>query len=348
MSMFNRIKNLFARDLAIDLGTANVVIYEKNSGIKLNQPSVVAMIDNGNTKVPYLFGDVAKMMIGRSPSNITITRPMKDGAIADFYIVEEMINHFVLEVMGGWKLTRPRLIICVPYESTTTEKIAIQEAAMKAGARDVYLVYESIAAAIGANLPVGDHSGSMVVDIGGGTAEIAIIALSGIVCGKSVKVAGDKFTSEIIQYIKTKFGVLIGQATAENIKETIGSAYIAKNEILKKMSVKGRDFTNGTPKEIEVTQEDVALAISDCIVELVHAVKHVLDLTPPELSSDISERGIVLTGGSSKIGNLDKVLSDILNVPVFVSANPLLCVANGLGKILDNFNLYSSVLFKQF
>lgn len=346
--MFQRLRNLFAKDLAIDLGTANVVIYEKGTGIKLNQPSVVALIDNGNTKVPYLFGDVAKMMIGRSPSNITITRPMKDGTIADFYVVEEMINHFILEVMGGWKITRPKLVICVPYDATTTEKIAIQEAAMKAGARDVYCVYEAIAAAIGANLPVGDHSGSMVVDIGGGTAEIAVIALSGIVCGKSVKVAGDRFTQEIIQYVKSKFGVLIGQSTAENIKETIGSAYVAKNEILKKMSVKGRDFSNGTPKEIEISQEDVALAISDCIVELVQAVKDVLDLTPPELSADISERGIVLTGGSSQLGNLDKVLSDVLNVPVFLSQNPLLCVANGLGMILDNFNLYSNLLFKQF
>lgn len=348
MKILKRIKNLFARDLGIDLGTANVLIYEKGNGIKLNQPSVVAIIDNGSVKIPYLFGDAAKMMIGRTPSNINIIRPMKDGAVADFHAVEEMIGHFVSQVTDSWKITRPLMVITVPYDATSTERIAIQDSAMKAGARDVYLVHEPIAAAIGANLPIGDHSGSMVVDIGGGTAEIAIIALSGIVCGKSIKIGGDKFTSAIIDYVKDKYGLLIGTSTAETIKEKIGAAYIPKNEVGKKMSIKGRDFSTGIPKQIQVTQEDFALSISDLVIDIVKAVKDVLDSAPPELASDISERGIVLTGGCSQIKGLDQVISDVISIPVFVAHNPLLCVCNGLGKIVDNFNLYSSVVFKQF
>ncbi|QED23449.1 rod shape-determining protein [Candidatus Deianiraea vastatrix] len=350
--MFNKvltkINGFLAKDLGIDLGTANVVIYEKGSGIKLNQPSTVALLNNGGSSVPYLFGDVAKSMIGRSPANIKIVRPMKDGAIADFYVVEEMIRYFVSEVMGGWKLTRPNLVICVPYDSTITERIALQEAALKAGAKDVFLVFEPIVAAIGANLPIGDHSGSMVIDIGGGTSEIAVISLSGIVTGKSLKIAGDKFTDAIIKYVKTKFNLLIGLSTAEMTKEKIGSAYVSKNEPERSITITGRDIATGIPKSIEIREEDITIAISDLIVELVRAVKDVLDSVPPELSSDIHERGIILTGGSSQIRNLDKVLSDIIDCPVFLAQTPLLCVAKGLGKILDNFNLYSNVLFKQF
>jgi len=346
--MLNRIRNLMAKDLGIDLGTANFVIYEKGFGIKLNQPSTVALLSNGDSTTPYLFGEVAQMMRGRSPANIKIIRPMKDGAIADFYVVEEMIRYFVSEVTKGWKVTRPNFIICVPYDSTITERIAIQEAALKAGAKDVYLVFEPIAAAIGANLPIGDHSGSMIIDIGGGTSEIAVISLSGIVTGKSLKIAGDKFTESIVKYVKTKFNLLIGLSTAEMAKEKIGSAYVLKNEPERKMTIKGRDIATGIPKSIEISEEDITIAISDLIVELVRAVKDVLDSVPPELSSDVHERGIILTGGSSKIKNLDRVISDIIDCPVFLAQNPLLCVAKGLGKILDNFNLYSNVLFKQF
>lgn len=346
--MLKRLKNLIAKDLGIDVGTANVVIYEKGTGIKLNEPSTVALVNNGTNTVPYLFGNVAKMMIGRSPANIKIVRPMKDGVIADFYVVEEMIKEFVSRVVNGWKLTRPTVVVCVPYESTVTERIALQEAVLKsAGARDVYFVYETIAAALGANLPIGDHSGSMVIDIGGGTTDVSVISLGGIVVGRSLKIAGDKFTEAIIKYIKSKYNILIGNSTAEEIKDKVGSAYVSKNEPIKKINVKGRDMASGIPVVIEISEEDAALSLSDMVVEIIKCVKDVLDSVPPELSSDIAERGIVLTGGSSQIKNLDKVISDVVNCKVFLAQNPLLCVARGLGMILEDFSAYNQILFKQ-
>ncbi len=346
--MFKKLRNLIAKDLGIDVGTANVVMYEKGTGIKLNEPSTVALMNNGTSTVPYLFGNVAKMMIGRSPANIKIVRPMKDGVIADFYVVEEMIKEFVSRVTGGWRLTRPNVVVCVPYESTVTERIALQEAVLKsAGARDVYFVYETIAAALGANLPIGDHSGSMVIDIGGGTTDVSVISLGGIVVGRSLKIAGDKFTDAIMKYVKSKYNILIGNSTAEEIKEKVGSAYVSKNEPVKKINIKGRDISTGIPVVIEISEEDTALALSDMVVEIIRCVKDVLDSVPPELSSDIAERGIVLTGGSSQIKNLDKVISDVVNCKVFLAQNPLLCVARGLGMILEDFSSYSQILFKQ-
>ena len=348
MFIIKKLKKLLANDLGIDIGTANVVVYEKGYGIRLNEPSTVALLKNGSNSVPYLYGNAAKIMIGRSPANIKIVRPMKDGVIADFYIVEEMVKEFVSRVVGSWKINRPTVIVCVPYESTITERIALQEAVLKSsGAKDVFFMYETIAAALGANLPIGDHSGSMVIDIGGGTTDVAVISLGGIVVGRSLKIAGDKFTESIIKYVKTKYNVLIGNPTAEEIKENVGSAYVSKNDPVKKISIKGRDLSSGVPVTIDISEEDTALALSDMVVEIIRCTKDVLDSVPPELSSDIAERGIVLTGGSSQIKNLDKVISDVINCKVFLAQNPLLCVAKGLGKVVEDFKTYHRLLFKQ-
>jgi len=344
-ALFKKILTLFATNLAIDLGTANTIIYRKNIGITLNEPSIVAMIDNGSAKIPYLFGARAKIMIGRTPANITISSPIKDGMIADLKITEEMIEYFISQVYNGYKITRPIVIVGMPYQSTSTDKIALQEAITKAGAREVYLVHNIIAAAIGINLPITEHSGWMVVNIGDGITEIAIMALGGIINGRSIKIAGNKFMQAIMDHIKTKNNLLIGQSAAENIKETIGCAYVEEGNV-KKMSVKGRDSSTGLPKEIEITQENIAYAISPMMIDIIKAIKEILDSVPPELSSDIIEKGIILTGGCAKIQNIDKVISNTTGISVFVANEPSLAVAKGLGKIIDNFNLYSNFCFK--
>lgn len=345
--MFSQFFNFLSSDMAIDLGTANTLVYVKNEGIVLNEPSVVAIVNEKGIEVPYAFGQEAKLMLGRTPAKIEARRPLQDGVIADFKIAEEMIKHFIRVVHNRKTFIRPLIIICVPSGSTAVERRAIQDAAERAGAREAFLIEEPMAAAIGANLPVNEPSGSMIVDIGGGTTEVAIISLGGIVYGKSVRVGGNKMDDAIIQYIRRKHNLLIGEATAEKIKQTIGTAYIEKNIEHKTMQIKGRDLMNGVPKEVTITELDIAEALAEPILYIIEAVKVALECTPPELSSDIVDRGIVMTGGGSLLKNIDYVISEATGLPVFIAENPLFCVVAGTGKVLDNYKQFKHVLFKQ-
>ena len=336
-----------SRDIAIDLGTANTLIYARGKGIVLNQPSVVAVIKESGFEVPYLFGHEAKMMLGKTPAKISVHKPLQDGVIADFKIAEEMIKHFVHSSGCGNKIFRPTIIVCVPLESTSVERKAIQETVEKCGANEVFLIEEPMAAAIGAGLPVKDPAGSMVVDIGGGTSEIAIISLGGIVHGRSIKVGGEAMNKVIVEYIKQKYNLLVGETTAENIKKEIGVAYLRKGEEAKEAKIRGRDLATGTPKEIIITQNDIVSAVSDPVAEIVEASRNCLETAPPELSSDIVDRGIVLTGGGALLKNLDYVLSEATGLPVFIAPRPLYCVAIGSGKVLEDYNNYTHILFRQ-
>lgn len=336
-----------SKDIAVDLGTANTVIYCRSRGIVLNEPSMVAVINEKGFEVPYLFGFDAKLMQGKTPDKIIVHRPLRDGVIADFVIAEEMIRFFIKRANGSMRFIRPLIIICVPFDSTAVERRAIQDAAEKCGAKDVMLIEEPMAAAMGANLPVSEPTGSMVVDIGGGTTEIAVISLGGIVHGRSIKVGGNSFDDSIIQYVKQKYNLLIGEITAENLKKEIGIAYIPKGDPIKSAQIKGRDLVTGIPREITITQEDIVKAIGGSIYKIIDYVKNVLEISPPEISSDIVDRGIVLTGGGALLRNIDKIISDATGLPVFIAPNPLLCVANGVGKILEDHSSYSHILFKQ-
>lgn len=339
--------NRFGTDLAIDLGTANTVVYAKDVGIVLNAPSVIALIkENGSTR-PYAFGHEAKMMLGRTPTDIIAKRPMQDGVIADFMAAEEMIKYFIRSVCPRRSFAGPRIVICVPSGSTPVERRAIQEAAESAGAREVYLVEEPMAAAIGAKLPVTEPTGSMIVDIGGGTTEVAVLSLGGIVYARSVRVGGDKMDEAIISYIRRHYNLLIGESTAEKIKKEIGTAYIAEGEELRSMEIKGRDLVNGVPKEITLNEKQIAESLTETISQITEAVKTALECTPPELSSDIVDKGIVLTGGGSLLRNLSHVLRDATKLPVFVSDDALACVALGIGEVLEKFPKLKHVLFKQ-
>ena len=333
--MLSRLLGLFSADLAIDLGTANTLIYMKGRGIVLNEPSVVASSTSKGRKQVLAVGEEAKQMVGRTPGNIEAIRPLRDGVIADFEVAEEMIKHFIRKVHRR-SFASPQVIICVPSGSTAVERRAIQEAAEAAGARRVALIEEPMAAAIGAGLPVTEPTGSMVVDIGGGTTEVAVLSLCGIVYARSIRVGGNKMDEAIINYIRRNHSLLIGEATAENIKKRIGSACLPEDGNGEVMEIKGRDLMNGVPKEIVVSQRQIAESLAEPVSAIIEAVKVALEHTAPELSADIVDKGIVLTGGGSLLGNLDFVLRHSTGLPVSQADEPLTCVALGTGRCLED------------
>ena len=332
----------FSNDLAIDLGTANTLVYVKGKGIVLSEPSVVAVRKNDRDRNRVLaVGREAKMMLGRTPGNIVAIRPMKDGVIADFEITEAMLRHFIRKVHNRRSLIRPRIIICVPSGITPVEKRAVRESAESAGAREVYLIEEPMAAAIGAGLPITEPICNMVVDIGGGTSEVAVISLAGIVYSKSVRVGGDKMDEAILQYVKRTYNLLIGERTAEIIKTTIGNAYPGETET---MDVKGRDLVTGIPKIININSDEVRQAIQEQIDTIVAAVKTALEQTPPELAADIVDRGIYLTGGGALLKGLDELLNQETGLPIKIADDPLATVVLGSGRALDNLNILKEVM----
>ncbi len=342
--MLARLFGFFSADLAIDLGTANTLIYVKGRGIVLNEPSVVAIANLRDRKHVLAVGEEAKQMVGRTPGNIEAIRPLRDGVIADFEIAEEMIKHFIRRVNPKRAFASPRVIICVPSGSTAVERRAIQESAEAAGARRVFLIEEPMAAAIGAGLPVTEPSGSMIVDIGGGTTEVAVLSLGGIVYARSIRVGGNKMDEAIINYIRRNHNLLIGEATAERIKKTIGSACLPEDGVGQVMEIKGRDLMNGVPKEITISQRQVAEALAEPVNAIIEAVKVALEHTAPELSADIVDKGIVLTGGGSLLQNIDHVLRHATGLPVSVADEPLTCVALGTGRCLEEMNTLQHVL----
>lgn len=345
--MFLKLLGFLSTDMAIDLGTANTLVYVKGRGIVLNEPSVVALVKENGTFRPYAFGNEAKMMLGRTPSGIEAKRPLKDGVIADFKGAEEMIKHFIRTVHNRKSFTGPLIIVCVPSGSTPVERRAIQDAAESAGAREVFLIEEPMAAAIGAGLPVTEPTGSMIVDIGGGTTEVAVLSLGGIVYSRSVRVGGDKMDEAIISYIRRHHNLLIGESSAEKIKKHIGAACAPEDGIGKTMEIKGRDLINGVPKEITLNEQQIAESLAEPISQIIEAVKIALECTPPELSSDIVDKGIVMTGGGALLHNLDTVLAEATGLPVFAADDPLSCVALGTGRVLEDYKVLKHILFKQ-
>lgn len=341
--LLDAIWGMFSYDMAIDLGTANTLVYVKGKGIVLSEPSVVAVKKDskGENKV-LAVGKEAKMMLGRTPGNIAAIRPMKDGVIADFEITEAMLRHFIRKVHNRGALVRPRIIICVPTGITEVEKRAVRESAESAGAREVYLIEEPMAAAIGADLPITEPRANMVVDIGGGTTEVAVISLTGIVYSKSVRVGGDKMDEAILQYIKRKYNLLIGLSTAEVIKTTIGNAY--PSDHLETIEVKGRDLVTGIPKILNIDSDEVRKSISEQIETIVETVRIALEQTPPELASDIVDTGIVLTGGGSLLKNLDILLREQTKLPITIAKDPLSAVVLGSGRALDEISILREVI----
>ncbi len=336
------ILGVFSNDLAIDLGTANTCVYVKGQGIVLREPSVVAVKkDNRGNNVILSVGHEAKRMLGRAPQTISALRPMKDGVIADFEFTEAMLRHFIAKVHNARHLVRPRIMICVPTGITQVEKRAVRESAQSAGAREVYLIEEPMAAAIGANLPIQEPTSNMVVDIGGGTTEVAVISLSGIVYSRSVRVGGDKMDESIMTHVKRKYSMLIGESSAEDIKVKIASAYPMDPE--EQVEVRGRDLVTGIPQSIIITSEEVRKAISEQVDAIVQAVRMALEQTPPELAADIVDRGIVLTGGGALLKGLDQLLREETSLPVTVVEDPLSTVAMGTGKALDNLSILKEV-----
>src|SRR5271154_3449643 len=337
-----RMRNLFnpfSSDLAIDLGTANTLVYAKGKGIVVSEPSIVAV--NRVTGKVEAVGKDAKEMLGRTPGNIVAVRPMKDGVIADFEVTEAMLRYFITRAHNRRTLVRPRIIICVPSGITEVEKRAVRDSALAAGAREVYLIEEPMAAAIGAGLPITEPSGNMIVDIGGGTTEVAVISLAGIVMSKSIRVGGDKMDEAIVQHIKRKYNLLIGERTAEDIKKQIGSAYPMEEGMT--VEVKGRDLVAGVPKTLTINSDEIRDALAEPVNAIVEAVRVVLERTPPELSADIVDKGIVLSGGGSQLKNLDVLLREETGLPVMVSENPQLAVVLGTGKALDELKLLKEV-----
>lgn len=326
---------MFTKDIGIDLGTANVLIYIKGQGIVLNEPSVVAIDEV--TKKPLAFGNEAREMLGRTPGSVKAIRPMKDGVIADFEITEMMLNYFIRKVNGRSLLSRPRILICCPSNITQVEKNAIKEAAERTGAKKVFLEEEPKVAAIGAGLDISKPSGNMVIDIGGGTTDVAVLSLGGIVTSSSIKVAGNVFDADIMRYIKDKYKLLIGDRTAEDIKMTIGTVYPGKKN--EKMEVRGRDLVTGLPHTITISSSEVEEALRESAYIIVNTAKNVLEQTPPELAADIIDKGIVITGGGALIEGFDKLLAEQLKVPVFIAESPLTCVAEGTGILLNNLHL---------
>ncbi len=342
LKIFDYLFGMFSSDLAIDLGTANTLVYLKGKGIVIREPSVVAVqkMSNGQQKV-LAVGMEAKKMLGRTPGNITAIRPMKDGVIADFDITEEMLRYFIHKVHNRKTLVRPRIVICVPSGITQVEKRAVKESAESAGAREVYLIEEPMAAAIGAGLPITEASGNMIVDIGGGTTEVAVISLAGIVYTKSVRVGGDKMDEAIVQYIKRKYNLLIGDQKAELIKIELGEAYPLGE--VRTMEVKGRDLVSGIPKTHIINSDEIRDALSEPINAIVDAVKICLERTPPELAADIVDKGIFLAGGGALLRNIDTLLREETGLPVFIAEDPLSCVVLGSGKSLDELDLLRNV-----
>ena len=342
--MFSRLLGLLSADMAIDLGTANTLVYVKGKGIVLNEPSVVAITNIRGRKQVLAVGEEAKQMVGRTPGNIEAIRPLRDGVIADFEVAEEMIKHFIRKVHNRRSFASPRVIICVPSGSTAVERRAIQESAESAGARRVFLIEEPMAAAIGAGLPVTEPTGSMVVDIGGGTTEVAVLSLGGIVYARSIRVGGNKMDEAIISYIRRNHNLLIGESTAERIKKEIGSACLPEDGNGRVLEIKGRDLMNGVPKEIVISQRQIAESLAEPVSAIIEAVKVALEHTAPELSADIVDKGIVLTGGGALLGNLDFVLRHATGLPVSLADEPLTCVALGTGRCLEEMKTLRHVL----
>lgn len=346
-NVFARFSRYLSRDIAIDLGTANTLIYTKEDGVVLNEPSVVAAEIQGESLTPYAFGHEARLMVGKTPAKIQAIRPLKDGVIADFKITEAMIRYFIKRVSKSRFFFKPKIIICVPSTSTSVERRAIQDAAEGAGAKVAFLIEEPMAAAIGADLPVHDAIGSMIVDIGGGTTEVAIISLGGVVYGYSLRVGGDRIDESIIQYIRKEYNILIGEITAEKIKKTIGTAKVKGLSTDKTLTVRGRDLVNGIPKQIVLTEVEIANAIEDSVQKMIDSIRTALEQAPPELASDIIERGIMLTGGGALLRNLDKAISHSTGLTVNVADEPLYCVVKGTGFVLNNLEKYRHLIFRQ-
>src|SRR5215213_3393620 len=342
--MLSRVIGLFSADMGIDLGTANTLVYVKGRGIVLNEPSVVALTTQSGKRQVLAVGEEAKMMLGRTPGNIQAIRPLRDGVIADFEVAEAMIKHFISKVHNRRSFAHPQIVVCVPSGSTAVERRAIQESAESAGARKVWLIEEPMAAAIGAGLPITEPTGSMVVDIGGGTTEVAILSLGGIVYAKLIRVGGNKMDEAIISYIRRNHSLLIGEASAENVKVKIGSACLPQDGQGEVMEIKGRDLMNGVPKEIVVSQRQIAESLAEPVNAIIEAVKVALEHTAPELSADIVDKGIVLTGGGSLLGNLDFVLRHSTQLPVSLADEPLTCVALGTGRCLEEMKTLKHVL----
>jgi len=342
--MFKKIRGMFSSDLSIDLGTANTLIYVRDRGIILDEPSVVAIRHNSNQKTVAAVGVEAKRMLGRTPGNITAIRPMKDGVIADFHVTEKMLQYFISKVHENSLLKpSPRVLVCVPCKSTQVERRAIKESALGAGAREVYIIEEPMAAAIGAGLPVAEASGSMVIDIGGGTTEIAIISLNGIVTSESIRVGGDRFDEAITTYVRRQYGSLIGDATAERIKTEIGMAYHTGEEL--QIDVRGRNLAEGIPRSFVLTSTEILEALQEPLAQIVQAIKGVLEQSPPELAADIGETGLVLTGGGALLRELDRLISEETGLPVIIADDPLTCVARGGGMALELMDKHAAELF---
>ena len=342
--MFSRLFGFLSADMAIDLGTANTLVYVKGKGIVLNEPSVVAIAEVKGKKHVLAVGEEAKQMLGRTPGNIRAIRPLRDGVIADFEVAEEMIKYFIRKVHNRRSFASPLVIVCVPSGSTAVERRAIQESAESAGARKVFLIEEPMAAAIGAGLPVTEPTGSMVVDIGGGTTEVAVLSLGGIVYVRSVRVGGDKMDEAIIAYIRRNHNLLVGEGSAARIKEDIGSACAPEDGEGQTMEIKGRDLMNGVPKELVISQREIAESLAEPVGAIIEAVKVALEHTAPELAADIVDKGIVLTGGGALLGNLDLVLRHDTGLPVSIADDPLSCVVLGTGRALEEMKRLKDVL----
>lgn len=336
-----RLFNLFNKDMGIDLGTANTLVYVKGKGIVAREPSVVAI--QTNTKQVLAVGEEAKKMIGRTPGNIVAIRPLKDGVIADFDVTQSMLKYFIRKAYKRRSLLQPRVVICVPSGVTEVEKRAVEEAAVHAGARDAYLIEEPMAAAIGAGLPVQEATGSLIVDIGGGTTEVAVISLGGIVTSKSIRVGGDEFDESIVNYIKKEYNLMIGERTAEEIKITIGTADVDSEVV--KMDIRGRDLITGLPKTLEISSQEIYDAMKEPISNIIDSIKSTLEKTPPELAADIMEQGIVLTGGGAQLDGIDRVIIRETGMPVIIAENPLDCVAIGTGKALDSIDVLKRTMY---
>jgi len=339
--LFDSLLGYFSQDLAIDLGTANTLVFVRGKGIVLNEPSVVAVQKDHRGMKVLAVGVEAKMMLGRTPGNITAIRPMKDGVIADFDVAEAMLRYFIRKTHNRRTFLRPRIIICIPFGITEVEKRAVRESALSASAREVYLIQEPMAAAIGAGLPVTEPQGNMIVDIGGGTTEVGVISLGGIVFSRSLRVAGDKMDAALVSYVKRKHNLLIGERTAELIKMKVGCAWPLDEEI--SMDVKGRDLVHGVPKTVEISSEEAREALAEPVGSIVDAVKITLERTPPELAADIIDKGIVLAGGGALLLGLDTLLREETGLPVLIADEPLYCVANGCGKALEQIDLLRRV-----
>lgn len=347
--MFKSFRGFFSSDLAIDLGTANTLIYVRDKGVVLNEPSVVAIRHepgSRNSRSILAVGQEAKKMLGRTPGNIQAIRPMKDGVIADFTVTGEMLKYFIRRVHETRMFQpSPRIIICVPCGSTQVERRAIRESAMSAGAREVYLIEEPIAAAIGAELPIAEPTGSMILDIGGGTTEVGVISLGGIVYSHSLRVAGDRMDESIIGYIRRKYGILIGEATAERVKNEIGTAW--QDSEIKTMEIKGRHIADGVPRTLALDSKEIYTAISEDLADIVMAIKEALEQTPPELGADIAEKGLVITGGGTLLRDIDRMLAEQTGLPIIKTEDPLTCVVRGCGKALQEAENMGDVLLRE-